>query len=88
MIGGLNSVDVTVCAEGKGCCQPETFLPKGDMPPFMFRFGEAYANEMTEFVECLVENKNPRCTEEDAVAAYKTAMAAVKSAGDRVPVDL
>lgn len=88
MIGGLNSVDVTVCTKDRGICTPETFMPKGDMPPFMSRFGEAYANELTEFVDCLVENRRPRCTEADAVAAYRIAMAAVKSAGERLPVDL
>jgi myo-inositol 2-dehydrogenase/D-chiro-inositol 1-dehydrogenase len=88
MIGGLNSVDVTICTHEQGCATPETFLPEGDKPAFMIRFAEAYANEISEFVECLLKNEKPRCTEDDAVAAYKTAMAAVRSAGERMPVDI
>ena len=88
MIGGIESVDVTVCTQDRGCCKPETFMPEGDMPPFMFRFGEAYAMELTEFVDCVLENKKPRCTEDDAVEAYKICMAALRSAGERAPVDL
>jgi predicted dehydrogenase len=88
MIGGISAVDVTVCTQDRGCSQPKTFMPKGEMPPFMFRFGEAYANELTEFVDCVLENRTPRCSEDDAVAAYKICMAAVKSAGEKKPVDL
>ena len=88
MIGGLNRAEVTLCTLDKGISKPATYQPEGKMPHFMVRFQEAYAREIAAFVECVLEDKRPKVTEDDAVAAFEISMAAVRSAGDRMPVEL
>jgi myo-inositol 2-dehydrogenase/D-chiro-inositol 1-dehydrogenase len=86
MIGGLTRAEVTLCTSPNGICKPATFMPEGKMPHFMIRFQEAYAREIAAFVECVLDNKPPKVNEDDAVAAFKISMAALRSAGDKVPV--
>lgn len=88
MIGGLNRAEVTLCTLDKGISKPATYQPEGKMPHFMVRFQEAYAREIAAFVECVLEGERPKVTEDDAVAAFEISMAAVRSAGDGIPVEL
>ena len=88
MIGGLNRAEVTLCSLEKGITKPATFQPEGKMPHFMIRFQEAYAREIAAFVDCVLDNKKPKVTEDDAVAAYKISMAAVRSAGAKQPASV
>jgi predicted dehydrogenase len=49
----------------------------------MFRFKEAYEAEMVAFVDSVIGNKPPSVNEEDAVKAFKIALAATKAAGEK-----
>lgn len=86
ILGGLNRSDLTVCSAGKGITRPQTFQPEGKFPHFMIRFKEAYEREMTAFVDCVIENRTPSVTEDDAVKAFQIALAATDSAGLKQPV--
>ena len=88
MLGGLSRTDLTLCAAGKGVSQPLTFLPQGKLPHFMVRFEQAYIAEMTAFVECILNDTPPSVTEEDAVKAFKIALAATESAEEKTPIAL
>ena len=88
MIGGLNRAEVTICTLDKGISKPATFQPQGKMPHFMIRFQEAYAREIAAFVECVMDGKQPRVTEDDAVAAFKISLAALRSGGEKMPVEV
>ncbi|MDA4136229.1 MAG: Gfo/Idh/MocA family oxidoreductase [Thaumarchaeota archaeon] len=52
------------------------------------RFEQAYRDEVTDFVSCVLTHKAPRSTVEDGRAAVEVAIAAVKSAKESVPVTL
>ena len=88
LIGGMNLTEVTLCREDRGVSRPRTFLKKGKLAPFAVRFEESYALEMAAFVESVMDNKPPKVNQHDAVEAYKISMAAVRSAGDGVPINL
>lgn len=86
ILGGLNRTELTFCSVEKGITRPATFQPQGKLPHFMLRFKEAYEREMQAFVECVIEHKAPCVNENDAVQAFKIALAATKSAGIKQPV--
>jgi predicted dehydrogenase len=88
MIGGLHRTELTLCTADRGICRPATFLPVGKLAPFAVRFQESYAIEMAAFIECVMDNKPPKVNADDAVRAFRVSMAAVQSAGERLPVDL
>jgi len=88
MIGGLHRTEITLCTLEKGICRPTTFLPVGKLAPFAVRFQESYAVELAAFVECVLDNKPTKVGAADAVEAFRIAMAAVRSAGEKQPVDL
>ena len=54
----------------------------------MIRFKEAYEREMKAFVDCVLDNTPPSVTEDDAINAFKIALAATKSAGEKKLVAL
>lgn len=58
------------------------------VPYFMERFGEAYANEIRDFVACLVENRAPSVTGLDARKATAIGIAATRSLDEGRPVEL
>ena len=58
------------------------------MPHFMLRFKESYENEITGFVNAVVNDTTPVATEDDAVAAFKISQASIKSAGEKIKVDV
>ncbi len=58
------------------------------VPYFMERFGEAYANEIRDFVACLVENRPPSVTGLDARKATAIGIAATLSLDEERPVQL
>ncbi len=49
------------------------------VPYFQERFGQAYTSQIAHFVECLVEDKQPRITAGDARAALQIGLAATQS---------
>ena len=83
LLGGLNRTDLTICSSSKGVSKPHTFLPQGKLPHFMLRFEHAYIAEMQAFVICVIEEKPPCVTEDDAVKAFQIALAAAESAGEK-----
>jgi len=58
------------------------------VPYFMERFGEAYANEIRDFVACLIENRPPSVGGVDARKATAIGIAATKSLDEGRPVQL
>lgn len=86
ILGGLNRTDLTLCSAEKGITRPQTFQPEGKLPHFMIRFKEAYEREMKAFVDCVLDNRPPSVTEDDAINAFKIALAATQSAGIKQPV--
>lgn len=86
ILGGLNRTDLTLCSAEKGITRPQTFQPEGKLPHFMIRFKEAYEREMKAFVECVIGHNTPSVTEDDAIKAFKIALAATTSAGAKQPV--
>jgi predicted dehydrogenase len=58
------------------------------VPYFMERFGDAYANEIRDFVACLVENRTPSVTGLDARKATAIGIAATMSLDEGRPVQL
>jgi predicted dehydrogenase len=58
------------------------------VPYFMERFAEAYANEIRDFVACLVENRPPSVTGLDARKATAIGIAATMSLDEGRPVHL
>ena len=87
-LGGLNSTELTLSTPSCGISKPMTFLPKGKIPHFMYRFGEAYRNQMEAFVQCLLDGAMPSVNEDDALAAYRVALAATESAATNAVVRL
>lgn len=86
IMGGLSRTEMTFCSVEKGITRLRTFQPQGKLPHFMIRFKEAYEREIQAFVECVIDNKAPIVNEDDAVQAFKIALAAAKSAGLKQPV--
>lgn len=58
------------------------------IPYFMERFGEAYAAEIRDFVACVVEDRQPSVTGQDARKATAIGIAATRSLDEGKPVDL
>ena len=58
------------------------------VPYFMERFGEAYANEIRDFVRCLIEDRQPGVTGLDAKKATAIGIAATMSLDEGRPVEL
>ena len=58
------------------------------VPYFMERFGEAYANEIRDFVACLNEGRSPSVTGWDARQATRIGIAATRSLDEGRPVDV
>jgi scyllo-inositol 2-dehydrogenase (NAD+) len=87
-LGGLNKTELTLSTPGCGISKPETFLTVGKMPHFMYRFADAYRNQLEAFVTCLLDGKMPSVNEDDALAAYRVALAATESAANHTAVSL
>jgi scyllo-inositol 2-dehydrogenase (NAD+) len=88
LMGGFNSHEITMCLKDKGITKPKTFQTVGKIPHFMYRFKEAYIQEMIGFVECVLDDKPPIVNEDDALAAFQIAIAADRSASERKPVSV
>ena len=58
------------------------------IPGFMERFGDAYAAEIRDFVSCILEDREPNVTGEDARKATAIGMAATRSLDETRPVPL
>lgn len=88
LIGGLNRTEVTLCTREGGISRPETFQTDGNIPHFMSRFREAYIRELAGFAACVLDDTPPPVSADDALAAFKTSLAAAESAGRREPVSI
>ena len=58
------------------------------VPYFMERFGEAYATEIRDFVACILEDRSPSVTGQDARHATAIGIAATRSLDEGHPVDI
>jgi myo-inositol 2-dehydrogenase/D-chiro-inositol 1-dehydrogenase len=87
-IGGLRRHNVMLASEGRGITYPDTFLPEGDIPHAMFRFGAAYELEMAVFAEVIAGSRAAPANHRDALAAFRIAAAAKESQQRRQPVDV
>ena len=89
MIGDLHRNAVTHCTKQGGISKPLTFQSQGKLPHFMVRFTEAYALEMQGFVDCVLNDRPAPINEDDALKAFRIAVAAGDSArrGEPVAVD-
>ncbi len=58
------------------------------VPYFMERFGEAYAAEIKDFVRCVLEDRPPSVTGQDARQATAIGIAATRSLDEGRPVEL
>jgi predicted dehydrogenase len=56
------------------------------VPYFMQRFADAYAEEIRDFISCIVEDREPAVSGEDARAATAIGMAATLSLDEARPV--
>jgi myo-inositol 2-dehydrogenase/D-chiro-inositol 1-dehydrogenase len=86
MIGDLHRNAVTHCTKEGGISKPLTFQSQGKLPHFMVRFTEAYALEMQAFVDCVLNERPAPINEDDALKAFRIAVAAGESARRGVPV--
>lgn len=86
MIGDLHRTALTCCTREGGISKPLTYQSQGKMPHFMVRFREAYALEMRAFVDCVSKDTPPPIDEQDALKAFKIAVAAGESARRGRPV--
>jgi predicted dehydrogenase len=87
-IGSRRRHDIVVSLAGVGVTEPDTFLPEGDIPHAMFRFGEAYEAEMVAFADVVNGVRPAPVDHHDALAAFRVADAARRSAAERRRVDL
>jgi len=83
IIGGLNRTEVVLCTKEKGITRPQTFQPEGRLPHFMVRFKEAYENEIREFVQAVINDTPVKVDANDALQAYKIALAATEAGAER-----
>jgi len=60
----------------------------GDGSYLLQRFGTAYREQMHDFVSCVREDRPPRCTGADALAAFEISLAASYAAQTGEPVTL
>jgi inositol 2-dehydrogenase len=58
------------------------------VPYFMERFGEAYAAEIRDFVACILEDRPPSVSGQDARQATAIGIAATRSLDEGCPVDI
>jgi predicted dehydrogenase len=87
-IGGLRRHHVMLATEAHGITYPDTFLPEGDIPHAMFRFGAAYESEMAVFAEVISGARTAPANHHDALAAFRIAAAAKESQRRRQAVDV
>jgi myo-inositol 2-dehydrogenase/D-chiro-inositol 1-dehydrogenase len=76
IVGGLHKTEVTLCSKEKGITYPRTFRQEGRLPFFMVRFREAYEIELQEFVQAVLEDTPVKADVNDAIQAFKIALAA------------
>jgi scyllo-inositol 2-dehydrogenase (NAD+) len=85
-IGGLQKDSLTYCSKAVGISQPSTFLWEGEEPHFFARFRESYERELQGFVDALRTGSPAKATVDDALQAFRVAVAALESAETGRPV--
>ena len=83
IVGGLHRTEVTLCSKEKGITRPQTYQQQGRLPHFMVRFREAYENELEAFVQAVIDDAPVAVDAHDAMQAFKVALAATESGGER-----
>jgi predicted dehydrogenase len=79
IVGGLHRTELTLCSKQKGITYPQTFQQDGRRPHFMVRFKEAYEIEMQEFVRAVIDDTPVKADVNDAMQAFKIALAATEA---------
>jgi len=87
-IGRLNKRDLTLMTEAGGLTQPTTFQTRDGIPHAMFRFAEAYRDEIIAFADTITNGTTPTVNHHDALAAFRVAIACQQSATERRPIEL
>ena len=87
-IGRLNQHDLTVMTESGGLSQPSTFQTRDGIPHAMFRFADAYRDEIIAFADTVANGTTPIVNHHDALAAFRVAVACQRSVDEGRPVEL
>jgi len=58
------------------------------VPHFMERFGNAYLAQIKDFVDNVLQDKDPSITARDAISALIISIAATKSYKENAPVEI
>jgi myo-inositol 2-dehydrogenase/D-chiro-inositol 1-dehydrogenase len=82
----LQKDSLTYCSKAVGISQPSTFLWEGEEPHFFARFRESYERELQGFVDALRTGSPAKATVDDALQAFRVAVAALESAETGRPV--
>ncbi len=81
IVDTTSRLNVSLASREGGVCKPYTYHREDNIPHFMFRFGESYANEMGVFVDTVLNGGESLVTARDALEAFRISLAAVESAG-------
>jgi len=87
-IGRVDQDSVTVMTEAGGLSRPSTFQTRDGIPHAMFRFADAYRNEIAAFADTVAAGTKPSVDHHDALAAFRVATACQISATEGRPVQL
>jgi predicted dehydrogenase len=84
---GLISIG-EVRGESFSSCDVNGTIKESAFKSWRNRFKDAYVDELKSFIDCVFENKTPRVTGEDGLAAVEAVVAANKSIKTGAPVEL
>lgn len=87
-LGRLNKRDVTLRTKAHGLTQPTTFQTRDGVPHAFFRFPDAYRDEIVAFADMIANGTAPTVNHNDALAAFKVAVACQRSVDEGRPVNL
>jgi myo-inositol 2-dehydrogenase/D-chiro-inositol 1-dehydrogenase len=87
-LGRLNQDDVALMTESAGLTQPSTFQTRDGIPHAMFRFADAYRDEIIAFADTVANATTPIVNHHDALAAFRVAIACQRSATEARSVEL
>ena len=87
-IGRLNRHDVRLSTEAAGISHPSTYQTRDGTPHAMFRFAEAYRNEIVAFADAITTGSDAEVDHHDALAAFRVALACQRSVTENRPVEL
>ncbi len=83
IVDTTNRLNISLANKRVGLSKPYTYHREGNIPHFMFRFGESYTREIEAFVETVINGEKSLVTPRDALEAFRVSVGAIKSAGER-----